>query len=225
MAKFEDDEPALLLAKCDKEEEHKETHLNEQQVIPSQMSKMQCETNIWYLDNGASSHMTGYKSKFMELNEQVRGLVSFGDGSTVRIEGKGSVVFESKNGETRVLDDVYYIPTHRNNIISLGQMSEQGNKIVIKGNLLWVYDKEDMLLMKVKRSPNRLYKIVINSVGRKSLLSKQDEMSKLWHKRMGHVNYHALSLMYKDKMVNGILKIATPGEVCTGCLMSKQTRK
>lgn len=31
--------------------------------------------------------------------------------------------------------------------------------------------------------------------------------------------------MYKDKMVNVISKIAAPYEVCTGCLMSKQTRK
>lgn len=72
MTKLEDNEPALLLAKCDKEE-HKGTHLNEQQVVSSQMSKMQNKTNICYLDNGASSHMTGYKSKFVELNYQVRG--------------------------------------------------------------------------------------------------------------------------------------------------------
>lgn len=39
------------------------------------------------------------------------------------------------------------------------------------------------------------------------------------------MNYHALSLMFKDKMVNGISRITQPDEVCRGCLMSKQTRK
>lgn len=63
-------------------------------------------------------------------------MVSFGDGSNVKIEGKGTVTFMCKNGETRTLDDVYYIPTLRNNIISLGQLAEDGNRIVIKGELL-----------------------------------------------------------------------------------------
>lgn len=180
---------------------------------------------MWYLDNGASSHMTGFKSKFTELNEKISGVVSFGDGSTVKIEGKGSVSFVCKNGETRTFDDVYYIPTLRNNIISLGQLTEEGNRIAIKGELLWVYDTQDKLLMKVKRSKNRLYKLIINTVKSECLLSKQEEESKLWHMRLGHVNYHALSLMTKEKMVNGMPTIIQPDKVCMGCLMSKQTRK
>lgn len=169
--------------------------------------------------------MSGFKSKFTELNEKITRLVSFGDGSKVKIEGKGSVSFACKNGEIRIFEDVYFIPTLRNNILSLGQLAEEGNRIAIRGDLLWVYDTRDSLLMKVKRSQNRLYKIVLNTTNSKCMLSKQDELSKLWHTRLGHVNYHALSLMNKERMVNGMPKITQPDEVCTGCLMSKQTRK
>ena len=42
---------------------------------------------------------------------------------------------------------------------------------------------------------------------------------------LGHVNYHALSLMNKDRMMNGMPKINQPEKVCKGFLMSKQTRK
>lgn len=121
------------------------------------------ETNLWYLDNGASNHMTGQRSKFKELDEKITGRVKFGDGSTIEIKGKGSMMFKCKYGEEVVFHEVYYIPTLCNNIISLGQLSEKGNKVVLNGAFLWVYDTQVRLLMKVKRSANRLYKIILES--------------------------------------------------------------
>ena len=74
------------------------------------------EIDVWYLDNGASSHMTGARSKFRELDETATGMVKFGDGSMVEIKGKGSISFKCKNGEERILNAVYFIPTLCNNI-------------------------------------------------------------------------------------------------------------
>ena len=39
----------------------------------------------WYLDSGASNHMTGSKASFSELDDDVTGMVKFGDGSRVAI--------------------------------------------------------------------------------------------------------------------------------------------
>lgn len=179
MAQVEDEEPALLLAKCDKKEENMML-LNEKQVMPALLTddtEGQVESNLWYLDNGASNHMMGYKSKFSELNEGISGLVRFGDGSTVKIKGKGSITFKCKNGEERVLNEVYYIPNLRSNIISLGQISESGNKIILKGEYLWVFDKSEKLLMKVKRSHNRLYKLLIETTKQSCLMSKSNDIA------------------------------------------------
>ena len=38
-----------------------------------------------YLDSGASNHMTGSKEAFSELDDDVTGVVKFGDGSRVAI--------------------------------------------------------------------------------------------------------------------------------------------
>ncbi|XP_074378660.1 uncharacterized protein LOC141720209 [Apium graveolens] len=105
MNQVENDGPALLLT------EHRETKedlmlVNERKVVPKlKQSSEQVESNLWYLDNGASNHMTGQRSKFKELNENVTGQVRFGDGSTVDIKGKGSVILSCKNGEERILDE------------------------------------------------------------------------------------------------------------------------
>lgn len=74
--------------------------------------------------------MTGEHAKFTELDEKITGRVKFGDGSAVEIKGKGLINFKCKNGEEIVLRDVYYIPTLCSNIISLGQLSENGKVIL-----------------------------------------------------------------------------------------------
>ena len=63
----------------------------------------------WYLDSGASNHMTGSKAAFSELDDDVTGTVKFGDGSRVAIQGRDTIIFRCQNGEHRSLMDVYYI--------------------------------------------------------------------------------------------------------------------
>lgn len=153
-----DDEPALLLSTC---EDESLVFLNEEILSPQLRThgnpkKSSC---IWYLDTGASNHMTGDKTKFRNLNESIHGFVKFGNESRVKIEGKGSIVFKYKDGGCRKLDKVYYIPDLCSNIISLGKLAEGGDEIKIKDLFLWVHDSTGKLLMKVRRSCNRLYKI------------------------------------------------------------------
>ncbi|KAL8134089.1 hypothetical protein AgCh_009237 [Apium graveolens] len=177
ISQIDDDEPALLLVKLD-EKASGLMLVNESKVVPSTFP---C--------NGGK-----------KLNPMC-GVVKFGDGSKVKIEGRGSITFKYKNGDERTIHEVYYIPSLCNNILSLGQMFEEGNKIVIKGEHLWVYDTNVDLLIKVKRSSNRLYKLIIESSNSMCLMSKVEEESKLWHARLGHVNYQAMHLMSSKLMV------------------------
>ena len=65
MASVEDDEPALLLAKLEKKKP--DIMVEEDKVALVLLTKNHervNESNLWYLDNGASNHMTGYKIKF-----------------------------------------------------------------------------------------------------------------------------------------------------------------
>lgn len=132
MAQIDDDEPALLLTEHGDKEENMML-LNEEKVTPKlnlHGCKKSGDSNVWYLDNGASNHMTGQRTKFKVLDESVTGQVKFGDGSKVEIKGKGTVNLRCKNGEVRELQEVFFIPSLCNNIISLGQLSEAGNKVV-----------------------------------------------------------------------------------------------
>jgi hypothetical protein len=142
-------------------------------------------THVWYLDTGASNHMTGDKAQFSELNLLVGGMVRFGDGRTVGIEGRGTVLFELKDSGHKVLTDVYYIPRLKSNIISLGQLAERGCKIVLKDKFLWGYDRERKLIMKVERAKNRLYILNLDRVDPICLMSSMEDSAWKWHARYG----------------------------------------
>ena len=106
--------------------------LNEEKVKPNTFETDLDKTNVWYLDNGASNHMSGDQSYFTTLDETITGKVKFGDDSRIDIRGKGSITFRFKSGVKKVMSNVYFIPALKSNIISLGQATEAGCEVRMK---------------------------------------------------------------------------------------------
>lgn len=200
-----DEEPALMLS------------ATQQGYVPGRSSRKLCcsirksccqkcsgneeeSEDVWYLDNGASNHMTGHHEKFQDLDETVTGRVRFGDRSTVQIMGRGTVVFTSKDGSQKAFQEVYYIPKLCSNIISLGQIAEDGNEVHMRGENMKVLNGNGKLLMLVKRTRNRLYKITLKTSKPIYLLSSLNDPTWLWHARLGYVNFHDLKLLGEKKM-------------------------
>jgi hypothetical protein len=146
----------------------------------------------WYLDSGATHHMTGRRELFTDLDTTARGTVRFGDELKVEIHGVGSIIFEAKNGEHRVLHGVYYIPALRNSIMSLGQLDEGGSKVVIDHGVLRIWDQHKRLLVKVRRCANKLYILHIKTASPLCLAARKDDEAWCWHERYGHLHFDAL---------------------------------
>ena len=104
---------------------------------------------VWVLDTGATSHMTGDRTMFAELDTSIVGTVKFGDGSVVDICGQGTVLFVGRTNEHLAIQGVYWIPRLNTHIISLGQLDEIGFEVLIKGGVLRMRDREIHLLVKV----------------------------------------------------------------------------
>nr|GEX72333.1 hypothetical protein [Tanacetum cinerariifolium] len=222
-----DAEPAFLLLTFKSNGDGGRVPLNEENVT-LQLRTHGAAPNqscVWYLDTGASNHMTGDKYKFKNLNEMVQGYVKFGNEIKIIIEGKGSIVFQCKNGEQQKLDEVYCILDLCSNIISLGQLAVGGDEIKIKDPFLWVHDGTGKLLMKVHMSSNRLYKIELDEVRSTCLIAQISNITWIWHTRMGHVNFNSLKFMSEKNLIKGMPKMYTQTLPCEGCLVGKQTRK
>ncbi|CAA0841943.1 cysteine-rich RLK (RECEPTOR-like protein kinase) 8 [Striga hermonthica] len=181
LAQVDDEEPALLMATTCKLHDV-EPELEEVKAAATEQGKALQAVHLdessaqvhlgrmgggmeqrWYLDSGASNHMTGSKEAFSELDDGVTGTVKFGDGSKLR-----------------------------SSIISIGQLDEHGCEVLVKGGVLKLQDQEQRLLAKVQRSRNRLYLLDLKVEQPVCLAVRHTEEPWLWHARFGHLSFDAL---------------------------------
>ena len=59
--------------------------------------KAQNNKDVWYVDSGFSTHMTGDRKKFVSLKEKKDGTVSFGNDGSSNVIGLGTITLESKD--------------------------------------------------------------------------------------------------------------------------------
>ena len=78
---------------------------------------------------------------------------------------------------------------------------------------LKMFDRNGTLLMKVKQSHNRLYRIVLETSQPTSLLMKLAEPAWLLHARLRHMKFQTLKIMGEKKMATGISKIIHPNKL------------
>jgi transposase InsO family protein len=175
----------------------------------------------WYLDIDATHHMMGRRELFTDLDISARGTVRFGDESKVEIHGIGSIIFEAKTGEDRVLHGVYYIPALRNLIMSLGQLDEGGLKVEIEDGVLRICDRRKRLLVKVRRSANRLYILHLNAAKQLCLAARKDHEAWRWHERFNHLHFDVLHQLARDDMVRGLPAIDHVSQFYDTCVITK----
>lgn len=204
---------------------HEVFYLNEKNVKPKEFESNLDNNRVWYLDNGASNHMTGRRDYFKNIDETITGKVRFGDDSRIDIKGKGAILFISPNGDKKVLADVYFIPDLKSNIISLGQATESGCEVRMKEEVLTLHDKDGKLIVQAKRSRNRLYKVLMDIVDNKCLQLTTLSESTKWYACLGHIGANSMKAMVKEQLVVGLPTLKVESETCGSCLLGKQTRR
>ena len=168
--------------------------------------------------------MTSKKSFFHKIDENIKGRVKFGDGSTIPYEGKCNVSVTFKTGEVLIILNVLYLPDLKTNILSLGKLDDQGCKTILNSGFLTIRDKFDRLLTKTKKTSESMYKLKININEKCNLIERETSEAWLWHKRLCHQSFHNLKDMIRGDLVKGLPQFRNLDEACAHCILGKHSR-
>eukprot|EP00253_Pinus_taeda_P006204 PITA_06204 len=93
---------------------------------------------VWYLDHGASFHITSDKDLFNYLEEKdLQMHIEMGDDRRYSATGLGTVTFQRDLGAPLTMIDVMYVPTLKKNLVSIFMLEYKGYDVVFsKGKAL-----------------------------------------------------------------------------------------
>ncbi|GJU11941.1 ribonuclease H-like domain-containing protein [Tanacetum coccineum] len=181
-------------------------------------------------DSGCSGHMTGNKDHLEDFEEFKGGSVTFG-GSKGYITGKGRI----KVGNLE-FDSVSFVKELGHfNLFSISQICDKQLKVLFTETECLVVSPdfkmpdENQVLLKVPRQHNMYsfdMKTPSPAKGFACLIAKAtSDESKLWHRRLGHINFKNLNKLVKGNLVRGLpSKVFRHDHTCVACQKGKQHR-
>ncbi len=197
--------------------------------MANSMIRSVSNNNVWYVDSRASNHMISHGEWFRNTKDlKTLGFVKIGDDTTHPITQISKVPLSMQDGQTKYLKDVLHVPTITNNLVSIGQIVEQGLHMTFNPNGCFVQDMKNQgkLIAKGERS-GWMFTLDVNMLEVNSMLfthGKGVGNIGIWHKRVGHVNFQHLKLMEKQNLVRSLPKFGTEevmSEVCEACQLGK----
>jgi hypothetical protein len=103
---------------------------------------------IWYIDIGASSHMTGVRENFFDLRDPEFNMdISLDDDTIVRVVGHGTITFQREGLSTISFRDVLYVPGLKKNMISVSTLQYRGLEVSFRGKEVFIHSKGSYLTL------------------------------------------------------------------------------
>ncbi|GJR00185.1 putative ribonuclease H-like domain-containing protein [Tanacetum coccineum] len=185
--------------------------------------------NKGIFDSGCSRHMTGNKDFLTDYQDIDGGFVAFGGSARGgKITGKGKIRTDKLDFE-----DVFFVKELKFNLFSVSQMCDKKNSVLFTETECLVLSPdfklldESQVLLRVPRQSNMYsfdLKNVVPSGDLTCLFAKATiDESKLWHRRLGHVNFKTMNKLVKGNLVRGLpSKIFDNDHTCVACQKGKQ---
>ena len=200
-------------------------------LISSTMNR----SDEWFIDSAATKHMTNDRSileNFVEYQQPKN--IYLGDSTVIHALGEGKVRLPTVNSSHEVIHDVVldlhkvlFVPKLTENLLSVPAMALMGAEIR--------FDKDKCLILKNSKEfvighlLSDMYKLYTVNTIEYAQVSKTDSARslKVWHCRLGHLNFTYVNQLVKKEMVDGLnCDVETqPQKECEACILGKRQKK
>ncbi|GJR67313.1 ribonuclease H-like domain-containing protein [Tanacetum coccineum] len=181
------------------------------------------------IDSGCSRHMTGNMSYLTYYEKIDGGYIAFGGNPKgEKITGKGTI----KTGNLD-FENVYFVRELKFNLFSVSKMCDKENSVLFNDTECIVLSPnfklidESQVLLRVPRK-NNMYSVDLKNIvpkgGLTCLFAKAtSDESKLWHRRLCHLNFKTMNKLVKGNLVRGLpSKLFENDQTCVACQKGKQ---
>ena len=162
----------------------KDSTQKDESVFVAALSVTTMSDKEWYIDSGASQHMTRHRSWFSNYENLPSGpKVYLGGDTGLAIKEKGKISFQLPNKVQKDVHDILHVEGLAKNLLSISKMKDQGYEVSFKVDTCLM--KCDNTIIKGIRSRS-LYKLLGSSDEKKkiSLVSETRQTinkADLWH--------------------------------------------
>lgn len=183
----------------------------------------------FYVDSGATVHISPYKSDFITLQPITPKAIKGVGGSAITACGVGNIKLRTAKGDTLMLEDALYVPNSTVRLISVSHLSISNHaRSTFDSEGVQIINKSSgsMLAQGPLVQEKKLYTIDLsNAVAEHAYSTHQGMDITTWHRRLGHANYKAIQQLAHDHRIKGALTLPhhNPPK-CDNCLLGKQTR-
>lgn len=172
---------------------------------------MEMETgDDWYIDSGASRHMTPRRDILVDYRKPPKPNVSIANSANLKVTGCGTA-FLNVDGVEIVVQNVLCVPELAVNLFSVSQITKSNNSIVFNSSGCSVFNAQNKLLMKAVERDG-VYKVEASKIHCRLAVSS-DLVD--WHRRLGHLGF---SGMQKLKTSCDGLNYSGSKESLRGCV-------
>lgn len=182
----------------------------------------------WYIDSGASNHMSFNRDWFTYVNKVNNVDISCANKQKMTISGVGDIKIKLNNNVATVNESLY-IPDLSANLLSVSKLVSKGLCVVFNSLGCSIYDEKECKLsihgnvVASAREVGGIYKL--NNCKPVALSAVREHSKSLWHRRLGHVNEQSMKLL-KDGLVSGVTYTEANSDAgrCIACIQGKQHR-
>jgi hypothetical protein len=193
------------------------------EALTSSCSISSNEASDWYLDTGASAHMTSAHSNLDQSTSYTgKDCVIVGNGASLPITYTGTI---SLFPDLKLLD-VLVVPYITKNLLSISKLTNDFPfSVTFIDNFFTIQNRQTRRVVATGRRDDSLYVLerdnsaVVSVLKNKSLYASYD----LWHARLGHVNHSIISLLNKQGQLHLTSLLPSP-MLCSTCQLAKSHR-